>query len=382
MSTRVEDGILLPATVLEADDTWIECPGTITMDAGAGQVRLNILVEDAEVGDLKFKIQTRGIDGQQWCWMVGAGAIWTAERMQADDCIWLPLSGAGLCTRDEFKVWYKADSGAGAATLTIAALAYEGHPWSGSALESNGASPVNIQDQTTSPLDAKFAQQLSAFTLAADTVPSGQTSIVRTFPVNPGSGILAGDEIFLFDVAGDIAMFSEVLSNVADTITVDRPVDHVFPALTTLGQIVNTNMAIDGSIDEQFFTLRAGTSPVDVTRYLTSMILSSSGDDSRFGNLPALTRGVLLRIYNGTKRTVFNFKTNGDIKNFCYDVAYSDKAAAGQYGLSSRITYGGPSKHGVVQRISGTEVIQWIAQDDLTALITYTNVAQGHNVFN
>jgi hypothetical protein len=103
-------------------------------------------------------------------------------------------------------------------------------------------------------------------------------------------------------------------------------------------------------------------------------------DDSRFGGLPALTRGLVFRIVNGFQRTIFCFKTNQDIKQFCYDVNYSSRAPSGYFGFSSRITFGGQSKHGVVLRLGAGDVLQWVVQDDLTGLDTLKIAAEGHEV--
>ena len=75
---------------------------------------------------------------------------------------------------------------------------------------------------------------------------------------------------------------------------------------------------------------------------------------------------------------IFCFKSNQEIKQFCYDVAYSDKAPAGSFGLVARISFGGQSKHGVVLRISDDDVIQWVVQDDLTELTSLKVSVQGH----
>ena len=105
-------------------------------------------------------------------------------------------------------------------------------------------------------------------------------------------------------------------------------------------------------------------------------------DDAKFGNITALTRGLVFRIYNTFQKTIFNFKSNQEIKQFCYDVNYSDNAPAGSTGLSARISFNGDDKHGVTLRIGTGEVIQWIVQDDLTGLDSMKISAQGHEVLD
>ena len=248
----------------------------------------------------------------------------------------------------------------------------------------NGGLPTNWQDQTTPSIDAEFADALSNFTLSAPTVESGFTvlSLVYKFQASVGHLLAIGDHGLLLDTAADRSLQFVVTNVVVNEITIDRPIDHVFPIATTLGRKTAIDMAVNGwggAIgNERIFSVRSGATPSDFTRYILNMIHSSSGDDSLFGNLPALARGLVLRIKNGYSETVWTFKTNGDIRRFCFDVTYSDKAGPGVFGTSARMSFAGPEKHGVAHRISGTSVIQWLVQDDLTGLDGLWLVGQGH----
>jgi hypothetical protein len=253
-------------------------------------------------------------------------------------------------------------------------------------LESNGGAPVNVQDQATTPIDTYFAQSISDFTISVDTGASGKTAatLVYEFEATAGHGIVAGNEVILLDTASDKSLLADVISVATNTIEIDRPIDHDFKVASTLGRIVTTNMAVNGSTTPQIFSARAGTVPIDFTRFLIKILGAGATamDDSRFGNITALNRGLVFRIVNTFQKTIFNFKTNGEIANYCFDIRYSDKAPAGQHGFSSRITFGGQSKHGVVLRISDDDVLQWVVQDDLTGLSKVQVVGEGHEVTN
>jgi hypothetical protein len=244
----------------------------------------------------------------------------------------------------------------------------------------NVCMPVCLQDQHTPTIDALFAQAISNFTLSADTVASGIDAgdLEYTFEATAGHGIAATDEILLLDVAGDWSLQAIVISVATNTITIDRPIDHLFPAATALGRITTSQMNVDGSTTPQIFSIRAGETPSDITRMLITMTDTTSMDDGRFGGGAALTNGLVLRIINSFQKTIFNFKTNGDIARFCYDVRYADKAPAGEYGLNARITFAGQDKHGVTLRIATGDVIQWVVQDDLTGLSAFQIAAEGH----
>jgi hypothetical protein len=249
--------------------------------------------------------------------------------------------------------------------------------------ESNGAIPVNIQDQTSPPIDALFAQQVGAgFSLAVDTVASGITaaSLVYTFTAVGGHGIAPGDEILLLDVVGNRSFFCVVISVAVNDITVDRPIDFLFPVASTLGRIVTTNMAVNGNVTPQIFSLRAGEIPIDGVRFIMTGTNNIAMDYSKFMGRSPLAKGIVFRILNDFQKTIFCFKTDAEIAQFCYDLKYLDKAPAGEYGVAARISFGGADKHGVVLRISGTDVLQWVVQDDLSSLLSLNISAQGHEV--
>jgi hypothetical protein len=249
-------------------------------------------------------------------------------------------------------------------------------------VESNGGLAVNIQDQHSETIDSLFNQSVSNFTISADTTASTETTLNYVFTATGGHGISVDNEILLLDVIGDVAFQAVVIVVATNTITVDRPIDHIFPSASALGRIVTSNMAVVGSIaTPQIYTFRAGADAVDINRMMLTMLGGSTAmDDGKFGNIDALDNGLVLRTYNGIHKTIFNFKTNRDIKQWCYDVNYSDNSPAGSTGLSSRITFNGQDKHGVSLRLSGTEVLQWIVQDDLTGLDAIIASVEGHKV--
>ncbi len=249
-----------------------------------------------------------------------------------------------------------------------------------SPVDSNGAIPVNVLDQTTQPADSLFSQSISNFTLASDTGVSTVSTLIYDFIAAGGHGIAVDDELLLLDPAADRVLQCVALGVAVNTITIDRPIDHVFPAASTLGRIVTTNMAIDGSASTQIFSVRAGSVPTDYVRFILTATNNTQMDYSLFAGLTALTRGLVFRIVNDFQKTIFNFKTDADMGQFAYDLRYSDKAPAGEFGVTARFTFGGQDKHGVVLRISDDDVLQWIPQDDLSGLITLRVSAEGHEI--
>jgi hypothetical protein len=230
------------------------------------------------------------------------------------------------------------------------------------------------------PIDSYFVKSTGVnFSLALDTVASTIDTINYQMEFTGVVSVFVGNEIILLDVAQDVSMTATIVSIVGNTVTVDRPINYVFAAATTIGRVITSEMAVVGSLaSPQIYTVRAGTKPVYLCRMLLTMVHATAADDSLFGNLPALTNGLILRIFDGIKENIFNFKTNGEIKQFCYDVTYSDKAGAGLFGTSARMTINGPSHHATALRFSGANAAaQWIVQDDLTGLNSLKCSTQG-----
>jgi len=247
----------------------------------------------------------------------------------------------------------------------------------GDAMLTNGGTNATVIDDDTEPIDTYFAESLGSFTLAADTVASGLTaaSLVYTFTATTGHGIVATDQINL--IAADRNFTAYVTNVTGDVITVDTPIDYVFPSGST-GLIINTNLAVDGSVTPRIFKVQAGVTPVFFRRLIITMTDGSAMDDGKFGGIPALTNGIVLRIVNGFQKSIVNIKTNSDLRQWAYDLQYADKAPAGVYGASSRLTFAGKEKHGVVLAVSGLSEIQWVVQDDLTGLLTLKISAMGN----
>lgn len=246
-------------------------------------------------------------------------------------------------------------------------------------IELNSGLDVNVQDQHTQPVDTYFLQSISNFTVAVDVIPSTVNVLNYAFTATVGHGIIIGSKILILDIALDQEFYANVVNVQTNLITLDRPIDVAYTT-NSIGRIVTNEMNVDGSVTPEIFTIRGGAVPYDITRLFVSFLSDSSMDDGKFGNLPPLTRGLVLRVLDGFQKTVFCFKTNGDIKRFCYDLQYATKAPSGLFGSTARISFAGQDKHGITFRLTGSDVLQWIVQDDLTGLTSLKATAQGHKI--
>jgi hypothetical protein len=249
-------------------------------------------------------------------------------------------------------------------------------------LEPNGSIPVTLQDQTTPSVIAPMSILEETTTTTA---PIAIDDYV--IPVTSATGIAAGKMLSLFDP--DSIRFSTffVVSVASLNITVDRPLDFAYPAGSYV-DVSEVNLAVNGSGTPVIAGLRnnAGAVPppgialsMDVTRVLFHCIATSACDLTTFGNLTSLTNGVVMRRRDGNYYNIFNCKSNGEFKEimFDFDIVATGTVGQGEDGFFGRLTFGGQSKMGVVQRIAIDEDIEIIIQDNISALTLFQVTAEG-----
>lgn len=248
-------------------------------------------------------------------------------------------------------------------------------------LEPNGGLPVNIQDQTTPLSSALFAQSSGEFTLAADTIKSTDVVLNRNFTAAVGHNISIGEYVLLLDRIANKSLHAQVTDVTVNDIEIDRPIDHVYPfagALPALGRKTIIDLGVNGSSTAQIFTVRAGAIPRDYYFWRLLSEHSAATDGTKFLGLNALTNGLLVRIYDGSQETLFNFKRDADVELYGGTYKTIQKSGGGNYIT----TYSIPihEKYGVALRIRDLDVIQCITQDDLSVagIITINTSIGGH----
>jgi len=146
-------------------------------------------------------------------------------------------------------------------------------------------------------------------------------------------------------------------------------------------------MNVDGSVTPVVFSvLPFSAQSGDMVRMIVEMRDTSPMDFETYGGLPALTNGCVIRVKNGdgTYRNLYNFKSNGDIIEQCFDHDFFLNNGGNVRGFTARLTWGGTSKHGVVIRLDGSlgEALEFIVQDDLSELTRMHWTAQGSEIQN
>jgi len=244
-------------------------------------------------------------------------------------------------------------------------------------VETEGNLAVILQNQHTEVVDYRMQIDQDTFTLDANT-SIGDTEI----DVVLGHGATADDLIYLIE---DGRYFEAlVLVANATSLELDSPLDYAFTTSADCTRGIY-HLNVDGS----GATIIAHTSVPpgvqwDVVRVMFTILDNTPMDDSLFGGIAALDKGILLRVKNSIYKNIFNCKTNGCFADQMYDVSYAPKAPAGFYGLRARRTFAGQEKNGITLRLVGDDEdeLQLLIQDDLTGLTDFRMVVQGHVVSN
>lgn len=242
----------------------------------------------------------------------------------------------------------------------------------------DGSLKVAVEDQHFRPITLRMNQVVqTGLTLAVDAVIDS-----RTITVSPGHGLVATDRIIILQENGEPQyFFTEIISVAVDVLTLDTLVPYVFLAAQAEITQYDPDLNKDGSVTTYKAELRNPFSfSLDITRFIFHMTDATAMDDSKFGGRAALVNGISLRknIPGSGNFHFWNCKTNGEIGELSFDKAYDEKAPAGVYGFSSRLTYAGQSKHGVAILLEPGEAVEMLIQDDLTLLLSFTIMVEGH----
>jgi len=234
---------------------------------------------------------------------------------------------------------------------------------------------VSIKNACSEIVDFYFCSELASTTIANNTAVDDITVVVTS-----ATGIASLQCINISQFGHTYQALIKTV--VGTTLTLSAPLDRAF----TAGSIVKCgsyNMNLDGSVTKQYFNIAppAGVK-WDICRIIVGIVDNVEMDDAKFGGIPALPNGVILRKKNGVYQNIFQVSDNSGWRERCFDVAYADKAPNGSFGFGCRRSFNGMDKNGVVIRLDGdkNDKLQFINQDDLTGLTKFACVAQGHVV--
>ena len=245
-----------------------------------------------------------------------------------------------------------------------------------------GALAINIQDQHTDVINLLMCSELGTPVLASPIAVEDWSAVFE-----PGHGFTVGDLLIIRNGTKYYSGF--VLVVATNTITVDTPFNTTYIVSDVVKRCSANIALLNGSVTRQT-VLSYGPSGADLD--ITGFKVYIEGadttamDDGLFGNISALTRGVVMRAsgHGGGWITLGNVKTNSDLAMMVYDLVYPAKAPAGIVSMRARGRFAGQQNLGVTIRLHGgtdpREELQLIIQDDLTGLAKFYVVIQGHVV--
>ena len=236
---------------------------------------------------------------------------------------------------------------------------------------------VFIQDQYTDIIDRFMTRELSESTLFNN---ANYGDITLT--LSSGHGFTNSptySEMIEINYMGNNYQ-SRVISVSGDVITVTNMIPFDIPSGTIIKR-TSPDCNVDGSVTPVVFKVTPPNNiEWDIKVLSINMLDEFEMDDSKFGGITALTKGV---VYQKT-RSGKSVHILTAVDNSCYirhcDIQdpYSSKAPAGLYGFTAKRYF---SNDGITIRIGdGYEYIECIISDNLTGLTRFWNVVRGHRV--
>jgi len=241
-------------------------------------------------------------------------------------------------------------------------------------VESNGAIPVNIQDQTSQTVDLYLMDAI-----ATPNITSPISINETTIAIDSNAGIVDGHAICLKE--DDKFYQGVVKSSSTNEISLSAPVDTSFTTLATI-KVGAWNMAVDGSGTNKVFSI---SPPPDVKFDIYGITISGLDelkmDGTTFiGIEDGITNGIVLRHSNGRTKNIGFFVNNLGMEEQGFDVKYIDANRKSEYGIVARKNFS--VTNGVAIRLDGSveDRVDVIIRDDLSSQSLIAVVMHGHVV--
>ena len=243
-----------------------------------------------------------------------------------------------------------------------------------------GEAAINTMSirSTNDLLDLPFLMSVSeSNTLAVVTVVDS-----RDITISAAHGLTTGNDAgkYIEITEGNFFYQSRIISVAGDVITMDSPMNHVYP----VGSIIylsTSDMRVDGSTVPKVFTIKP---TADQMGYFSRCILTAASttvqDFTTLGGISALSVGCLLRVKvaGGSYNNIINFKSNGDWieRAFGHTFLVNNGNNVRSFISAKSFEAAGADVH-----LSGLleEELQLVIQDDLTSAsnTVITMTAQG-----
>lgn len=233
------------------------------------------------------------------------------------------------------------------------------------AISDKGAAHILIEDNTEQIINGYLVQSSGGVQFL------GADAVIDSYEITMVGGhtFVAGD--FIVVAGGERLYQGQVVSVATNVLTLDTPLDFAFLQASSVAFEVINDLGVDGSVTRQ--TFKIDTTP-DVTKNIhfrglrVSIMGSGSMDDGKFGDLAALSRGLVFRLVknDGTRFNYVNVKTNGDLGLAFDHKVYTSKGAGGDNSVE--FTWQIAQDDGVVMELEPGDAVEAIVQDDLSSL--------------
>jgi len=238
---------------------------------------------------------------------------------------------------------------------------------------------INIHDADVHRfiVSKKFGQSTATSTTLAADVSSGATQITLT----SATGFAVGNHLRITGQCTE-NICSQITVLAGNVATLDRPLDNSYLSGDSVTKMI-PNMGVLGTLasPESFKVIPPADEVWHLAEMLIEMTHGTAGDNGLFGDLTALTNGVVLRKYDGTTSSYLTFtlwKTNSDIVLDMYNIIYAARSGGGgSYGTNAKASFKNTGAIVYLNGIAG-DYLEILVQDDLTGLDSFRIKVQGH----
>lgn len=239
---------------------------------------------------------------------------------------------------------------------------------------------VNIQDQTTPPF--QFYLMTEEKTDIGVISPVAENA--QTITVTAGHGFTVTTPPDYLTIWENSAFEQlKVIGVAGDIITVNIPAAGTF---TTSAQVVRgkIDLNVNGSITpvNAFFRMLGPNAivPIDVLGGKVTMLHSSAGDRSKYGNQAVLADGdgTAFRKCNGICVNLGDYQSNQDFEEFGWKVIFDDKAGGGDFSTVAEVDV--KKVFGIAIRLdpNTSDFFQVTIRGDLSGLNRQRFILYGH----